>query len=159
MKLNKTQKILISVISCLGIGFLSGQITKNAITDWYPMVKKPFFNPPNWVFAPVWTILYIMMGISVALIWNKLENNNQVKTALKYFAVQLLLNSLWSILFFGLHSPALAFIEILILLTMIFKTYLEFKKINRIASNLLIPYLCWVAFATILNGSIWFLNK
>lgn len=159
MELNKTQKILICVVTCLGVGFLSGQITKSAITVWYPMIEKPFFNPPNWVFAPVWTMLFAMMGVSVALVWNKINDNALVKTALKYFAIQLVLNSLWSILFFGLHNPGLAFIEIILLWLMIYETFNQFKKIDQLASRLLIPYLAWVGFATILNGCIWFLNR
>jgi translocator protein len=159
MQLNKTQKILISVVTCLGIGFLSGQITKGAIKDWYPMITKPFFNPPNWVFAPVWTLLFVMMGISVALVWNKIEENSLVKTALKYFVIQLVLNFLWSILFFGLHNTGLALIEIILLWLMIYETYKQFLKIDKLAAKLLIPYLCWVGFATILNASIWFLNR
>jgi tryptophan-rich sensory protein len=159
MKLNKSQKIIILVVICLVLGFTSGLITKSAITDWYPTIKKPIFNPPNGVFGPVWTMLYIMMAVAAALIWNVIDSNKNAKTALKYFAIQLFLNVLWSILFFGLHNPAMAFIEIIILWALIFKTYIEFKKINTIAAYLLLPYLFWVSFATILNGSIWFLNK
>jgi translocator protein len=159
MQLNKTQKILISVVTCLGIGFISGQITKSAIIDWYPMIKKPFFNPPNWVFAPVWTMLYVIMAVGAALVWDKIDRNNLVKTALRYFVIQLVLNSLWSILFFGLHNPGLALIEIVLLWLMIYETYIQFGKIDKMAANLLIPYLGWVGFATILNASIWFLNK
>jgi tryptophan-rich sensory protein len=159
MQLNKTQKILISVVTCLGIGFISGQITKSAIIDWYPMIKKPFFNPPNWVFAPVWTMLYVMMAVAAALVWDKIDRNNLVKTALRYFVIQLILNSLWSILFFGLHNPGLALIEIVLLWLMIYETFIQFGKIDKLAANLLIPYLGWVGFATILNASIWFLNK
>jgi tryptophan-rich sensory protein len=159
MQLNKTQKILISVVTCLGIGFISGQITKSAIIDWYPMIKKPFFNPPNWVFAPVWTMLYVMMAVAAALVWDKIDRNNLVKMALRYFVIQLILNSLWSILFFGLHNPGLALIEIVLLWLMIYETFIQFGKIDKLAANLLIPYLGWVGFATILNASIWFLNK
>jgi translocator protein len=159
MQLNKIQKILISVVTCLGIGFISGQITKSAIIDWYPMIKKPFFNPPNWVFAPVWTMLYVMMAVAAALVWDKIDRNNLVKTALRYFVIQLILNSLWSILFFGLHNPGLALIEIVLLWLMIYETFIQFGKIDKLAANLLIPYLGWVGFATILNASIWFLNK
>jgi translocator protein len=159
MQLNKTQKILISVVTCLGVGFLSGQITKSAIIDWYPMIKKPFFNPPNWVFAPVWTMLYMMMAVAAALVWDKMKDNNLVKTALKYFVIQLVLNSLWSVLFFGFHNPGLALIEIVLLWLMIYETYVKFGKIDKLAANLLIPYLGWVGFATLLNGSIWFLNR
>ncbi len=159
MKLNKSQKTIILVVICLILGFTSGLITKSAVIDWYPTIKKPIFNPPNGVFGPVWTLLYIMMAVAAALIWNVIDSNNNAKTALKYFAIQLALNILWSILFFGLHNPAAAFIEIIILWLLIFKTYIEFKKINTIAAYLLLPYLFWVSFATILNGSIWFLNR
>ena len=121
---------------------------------------KPIFNPPNWVFAPVWTILYIMMGVAGGIVWTKIESDEEnVKKAFKFFLIQLGLNALWSFIFFYLHNPLLALIEIVILQLMIFETYSQFKKIDKTAGYLFIPYLAWVSFAMILNFSIWWLNK
>lgn len=153
-------RIVLVVMTCLVIGYLSGTVTRESITTWYPTLVKPVFNPPNWLFAPVWTILYAMMGVAGGLIWNHLETNREpVKKAFMFFIIQLGLNALWSYLFFGLHNPLLALIEIVLLWLMIFETYSQFKKIDRVAGMLLIPYLAWVAFATVLNASIWWLNR
>ena len=158
--MNKNTKILVCVASCLAIGFLSGQVTKNAIITWYPTINKPSFNPPNWIFAPVWSMLFTFMGIAAGLVWAKIDTNKEVvKKALLFFVIQLALNALWSYLFFGLQNPLLALIEIVLLLLMIFETYNQFSKIDKIAGYLFIPYLAWVGFALILNANIWFLNK
>ncbi len=160
MQLNKTTKIIILIILCLFIGFLSGQVTRDAITTWYPTIIKPSFNPPNWVFAPVWTLLYAMMGIAGGIVWSKIKTNPEmIKKALIFFVIQLALNSLWSFLFFGLHNPFLAFIEIIFLWTSIYITFVLFSRIDKTAAYLLIPYLAWVGFASILNGNIWWLNR
>jgi len=152
-------RIVLVVMTCLVVGYLSGTVTKDSIITWYPTLVKPVFNPPNWIFAPVWTLLYAMMGVAGGLIWNYLETDKEkVKKAFLFFIIQLGLNALWSYLFFGLHNPLLALIEIIILWLMIFETYNQFKSIDRVAGLLLIPYLLWVAFATILNASIWWLN-
>jgi tryptophan-rich sensory protein len=153
--MNKITKILVVVVTCLAIGYFSGMVTRSAITNWYPTLVKPVFNPPNWIFAPVWSMLYIMMGIAAGLVWSRIDFEKEaVKKALIFFAVQLALNALWSYLFFGLQNPMLAGIEIVILWLMIFETYTKFVKINKIAGYLLIPYLLWVSFATVLNASI-----
>ena len=142
------------------MGYFSGAVTREAITDWYPTLIKPSFNPPNSIFFPVWTALYIMMGIAAGLVWNKIEVQKEaVKKALIFFAIQLGLNALWSYLFFGLHNPMLAGLEIVVLWLMIYETYIQFSKINKIAGYLLVPYIAWVSFAAILNASIWWLNK
>ncbi|MFY8008748.1 MAG: TspO/MBR family protein, partial [Flavobacterium sp.] len=118
------------------------------------------FNPPNWIFAPVWTVLYILMGVAGGMIWNRIETDEAaVKKAFKFFIIQLGLNALWSYLFFGLHNPLLAFIEVILLWLMILETYNQFKKIDKTAALLLLPYLGWVSFATVLTGSIWWLNR
>jgi benzodiazapine receptor len=157
---NKITKILSVVVTCLVIGYFSGIVTQSAITDWYPTLIKPSFNPPNWIFAPVWSMLYVMMGVAAGLVWDRMDSNKEVvKKALIIFAIQLALNALWSYLFFGLHNPMLAGLEIIILWLVIYETYLHFSKINKIAAYLLIPYLAWVSFAMVLNGSIWWLNK
>ena len=153
-------RIVLVVMTCLVIGYLSGKVTQESITTWYPTLIKPVFNPPNWIFPIAWTILYIMMGVAGGLIWNYLESDQEkVKKAFTFFIIQLALNALWSYLFFGLHNPFLALIEIILLWLMIFETYTQFKKIDKVAGMLLIPYLAWVTFATVLNASIWWLNK
>ena len=153
-------RILLCVAICLAVGYLSSITTQSSIKTWYPTIEKPIFNPPNWVFAPVWTMLFILMGIAAGLVWNKLESNKElVKKGLLFFTIQLLLNALWSYLFFGLNNVLLALIEIILLWLMIFETYNQFKKIDKIAAYLLLPYLAWVSFATILNASIWWLNR
>jgi tryptophan-rich sensory protein len=121
---------------------------------------KPVFNPPNWIFAPVWTVLYILMGVAGGMIWNRIDTDEAaVKKAFQFFIIQLGLNALWSYLFFGLHNPMLAFIEVILLWLMILETYNQFKKIDKTAALLLLPYLGWVSFATVLTGSIWWLNR
>lgn len=153
-------KTFIAVVACLSVGYLSSFITRSAIANWYSTLEKPFFNPPNWLFAPVWTSLYILMGIALGIVWSKYQKNNaEVKNALQVFVFQLLLNALWSLLFFGLKNPLLAFIEIILLWLVIYETIKSFRKIDGLASKLLIPYLAWVSFASILNGSIWYLNR
>ena len=147
-------------MTCLVVGYLSGMVTRESITTWYPTLVKPFFNPPNWIFAPVWTALYIMMGFAGGIVWTKIDQDEKmVKKAFLFFIIQLGLNALWSFIFFYLHNPLLAFIEIILLLLVIFETYTQFKKIDKIAGYLFIPYLCWVSFAMILNASIWWLNR
>lgn len=157
--MQKIIKIVLVVLVCVSVGYLSGTVTRESITTWYPTLIKPVFNPPNWIFAPVWTLLYIMMGLAAGLVWNRYSENSLVKKALGFFAIQLGLNALWSYLFFGLHNPLLALIEIILLWLMIFETYNQFKKIDKVAGFLMLPYLAWVSFATILNASIWWLNK
>ncbi len=158
-KMNKIVRIALVVSTCLLVGFLSSKVTQQSISTWYPTLVKPVFNPPNWVFAPVWTLLFIMMGVAGGLVWNHLEENPEpVKKAFQFFIIQLGLNALWSYLFFGLQNPLLALIEIVLLWLMIFETFNQFKKINSTAAKLLIPYLAWVSFASLLNFSIWWLN-
>lgn len=158
--MNKITKILIVVVTCLAIGYFSGIVTRSSIETWYPTLIKPSFNPPNWVFAPVWSMLYIMMGVAAALVWDRMESDKEaVKRALLIFAIQLALNALWSYLFFGLHNLMLAGIEIVLFWLLIYETYIHFSKINKIAGYLILPYLAWVSFATVLNASIWWLNR
>jgi tryptophan-rich sensory protein len=158
--MSKIVKIAIAVAIGLGVGFGSSLVTQSSITTWYPTINKPSFNPPNEVFAPVWTILYVMMGVSAGLVWSKMEVVPVlVKKALWVFTIQLILNALWSFLFFGLQNPFLALAEIMLLWLMIFETIKLFKPIDALASKLMIPYLLWVSFAMVLNGSIWWLNS
>ena len=158
--MQKIVRIATVVTTCMIVGYLSGMVTRDSIVTWYPTLVKPIFNPPNWVFAPVWSLLYVMMGVSGGLIWAKLETDEMaVKGAFKLFVGQLALNAFWSYLFFGLHNPLLALIEILLLWLLIYETYTKFKVIDKVAGMLLLPYLAWVSFATLLNASIWWLNK
>lgn len=151
-------KLLVSVIGCELIGIAATPLTLSSIPTWYQTLQKPSFSPPNWVFGPVWTILYFLMGVAAYLVWIKGLEKRVVKTALSFFIAQLIFNFFWSILFFGLHSPILGLIDILILWILIVITVIKFYKISKTASYLLIPYLLWVSFATILNLAIVLLN-
>ena len=158
--MNKYVKILLCATTCIGVGYLSGMATQSSVTTWFPTLTKPSFNPPSWVFAPVWSLLYMMMGIAAGLVWNRIDYEKEVvKKALVFFVIQLALNALWSILFFGIRNPFLAFIEIILLWLMIYETYVQFGKIDKIAGYLFVPYILWVSFAAVLNGSIWWLNR
>jgi translocator protein len=157
--MQKYLRIIYIVAICLAVGYLSSLVTAESVKTWYPTLKKPFFNPPNWIFAPVWSLLYVLMGIAGGLVWNQLENNRElVKKGLFFFTAQLLLNAMWSYLFFGLHNILLAVIEIILLWLIVFETYLIFKKIDKTAANLFIPYILWISFATILTIFIYILN-
>ena len=149
--------LLISILIVFSFGFIGSFFTTSSITNWYAFINKPLFSPPNWIFGPVWTLLYILMGISAFLIWKK-RDNLKTKQAFIFYGIQLILNALWSIIFFGMHNPGLAFLEIIILWLFILITLIKFYKINKIAGLLFIPYLLWVSFASILNYAIWMLN-
>jgi tryptophan-rich sensory protein len=152
-------KLLLAVVVPLAIGGLSGFATSRGVETWYPTLAKPSFNPPAWVFGPTWTMLYILMGVALFLVWRQGLGTPGVRLALTLFAVQLTLNGLWSILFFGLQSPAWAFAEILVLWLAIIATLWAFRRVTQAAGWLLVPYLAWVSFAAVLNGSIWILNR
>ncbi|MEO0038134.1 MAG: Tryptophan-rich protein TspO [Bacteroidota bacterium] len=158
--MQKFVRIAVVLSTCLLVGYLSGMVTRDSITTWYPTLVKPSFNPPNWVFAPVWTILYIMMGVAGGMVWNRLEKDTEnVKKAFTFFIIQLALNAAWSVIFFYFHNPFLALIEVILFWLLIFETHIQFKKIDKTAGLLFIPYLAWVSFATVLNASIWWLNR
>ncbi|MBK7149713.1 MAG: tryptophan-rich sensory protein [Bacteroidetes bacterium] len=154
-------KKIIQLILCISlpmlIGGASGFATASSLSDWYLTINKPSFNPPNWVFGPVWTVLYLLMGISLFLIL-KSENAPRKRTAILVFLFQLTLNFWWSIIFFSLESPAWALLEIVLLWCSILLMIFVFRKINHTAAYLQIPYLVWVNFAAILNAAIWYLN-
>lgn len=158
--MNKYIKIAIALLVCLAVGYSASTVTRPSVETWYPTLIKPIFNPPNWIFMPMWTLLYILMAVAAGLVWDKIkEQNEAVKKALLFFIIQLTLNAIWSYLFFGLKNPLLALVEIVLLWLMIYETYFKFTKLNKTAGYLLIPYLAWVAFAGILNASIWWLNR
>ncbi len=146
------------IILCLAVSSVGGAITATSVDTWYQTLEKPSFNPPDWVFAPVWTALYILMGLAAWRIWRFRSIANTVK-ALSIFGVQLGLNLSWSILFFGLQRVDLALIEIFILLATIVLNAILFWRIDRLAGLIFVPYVLWVTFATILNASIWLLNE
>ncbi|HMB62462.1 MAG TPA: TspO/MBR family protein [Eudoraea sp.] len=155
---NKITHITIWVLICLLIGFLSSIATQSSVNDWYLSLNKPVFNPPNWIFAPVWTLLYILMGISAGIVSAMGFFHNRVKIALYYFGFQLLFNALWSVVFFGFRSAFWALLIILVLLALILATIRWFKAVSLLSAYLLIPYFLWVCFATALNYKIWEMN-
>ena len=152
-------KAIVCILLCLSAGGIGSAFTAPAIPTWYATLVKPSFSPPNGVFAPVWTLLYILMGLAAALVWQKGLRNPQVRTALVAFLVQLILNMLWSVLFFGLRSPLYGLVDILFLWVVILVTIAQFSKVSVPAALLLIPYILWVTFATGLNFGIFLLNK
>ncbi len=159
MTKNNFWKLVGSIAMCQGAGVVGSFFTVSAIGSWYQFLNKPAFSPPNWLFGPVWITLYALMGISFYLVWSGGLNKKGVKFALGFFVAHLFVNASWSIVFFGLHNISLAFAVILILLAMIVVLIKLFRPLNRLASNLLIPYLVWVSIATILNYSLLVLNK
>lgn len=140
-------------------GALGSLATISKIPTWYASLDKPFFNPPNWIFSPVWTTLYILMGIAAWLVWQKGWEKKEVKTALLIFMAQLVLNAVWSFIFFGQQQLLLAFFEIILLWLLIVLTIVKFWPLSRWAGWLLTPYLAWVSFASFLNLSVWWLNR
>ncbi|WP_048129801.1 MULTISPECIES: TspO/MBR family protein [unclassified Methanosarcina] len=152
-------RLLVSIILCQFVGAIGAIFTSSSLESWYLLLEKPAFNPPSWVFFPVWTTLYTFMGISLYFVWEKGLQQKEVKVGLFLFGLQLGLNILWSFLFFGLQSPYYAFLEIVLLWLSILLTAIQFWKISKTASYLLIPYLLWVSFATLLNYQIWVLNQ
>jgi tryptophan-rich sensory protein len=151
-------RLLVSLAVPQAVGILSGLVTARGVREWYPGLAKPSFNPPSWVFAPVWTALYLGMGIAAWLVWRKGLETPGVRVALAAFLVQLALNGVWSLLFFSVRSPGLAFVEILVLWTAIGVTTVLFFRQAAVAGWLMALYWAWVTFAAVLNFSIWRLN-
>ena len=164
MKLNNLFKLVIAIAVSELAGVIGSVFTISAIPTWYAGLVKPALNPPGWIFGPAWITLYALMGIAAFLIWSSYakasegQAKRQIKIALGVFGIQLFLNAIWSIIFFGLHNPFWAFIEIIILWLAILWTIFAFYKISRPAAYLLLPYIIWVSFAAYLNYSIWMLN-
>ena len=157
--MNKFLKYLLAIGICFLAGGIGSLFTVSAIPTWYAGLTKPFFSPPNWLFGPAWTTLYTLMGISVAMIWLKGLKNKKVRDAIVLFGIQLGLNAIWSPVFFGAKNLFVALIIIIFMWIYILKTILAFRKIDKIASYLLYPYIAWVSFASLLNLSVWLLNK
>ncbi len=158
MNKNNVFKFFVSIIICELAGIVGSLYTFDSIPNWYNYLIKSPLNPPSWIFGPVWTILYILMAISFFLVWKQGTDRREVKKAIYIFSLQLLLNTLWSILFFGLHSPILGLIEIVFMWLSILWTMIAFYKISKPATWLLLPYILWVSFASYLNFSVWWLN-
>lgn len=156
------KKLVISLLACQIAGAIGSIFTMASLGNWYSALIKPSFNLPSWVFGPVWTVLFLLMGYALYIVWNSKsktkEDRKAKKIALEMFASQLLLNIAWSAFFFGLHSPLAAFVNIIFLWAFIILTIMKFDKVSNSAAFILIPYLLWVTFAAILNFAIVLLN-
>jgi tryptophan-rich sensory protein len=158
MRTSTVVKVFIGILVCLGIGFIGSIATQSSVDTWFTTLNKPSFNPPSWLFAPVWTLLYIMMGVAAGIVWSRGFHHIWVQTALYHFGFQLVLNAAWSIVFFGYQSPLFALFIIIGLIVLVLLTYKWFKIVNTAAAYLLIPYILWLLFAAALNFEIWRLN-
>lgn len=150
--------LVLSILLCEAAGIIGSIFTIKSINTWYVLLNKPAFSPPNWLFGPVWTVLYLVMGVALYLVWREDGKKRNVFWAVRIFFVHLLLNASWSVVFFGLMNISGALIIITVLWLMILYLISRFMKINRTAAYLLYPYLAWVMFATVLNFSLWVLN-
>ena len=158
IKIHDWAKLLISIVIAEGVGFLSGLLIMG-YTDLYQNLQKPFFAPPGWLFGVVWPILYLLMGIAAYRIWRLGIEKTEVKEALKFYGIQLVLNFLWSPIYFRFGQRGLALVVLFILLILILLTFSKFYQLDRVAGYLLIPYLIWVGFALLLNYETWQLNR
>jgi translocator protein len=152
-------KLIIALIIPQVVAASGAYFTVTGIGSWYQSLDKPSWNPPNWVFGPVWTTLYVLMGIALYLVWRSKASEKQKRWAITFWGIQLFLNFLWSFLFFGQEQILGALLEIIILWLFILLTIFAFARINKGAAWLLVPYICWVSFAAILNYTIWDLNR
>jgi benzodiazapine receptor len=161
MRLNSFFKLIIAIAVCEFAGLIGSFFTTLSISTWYAGLARPQFSPPNWIFAPVWTMLFALMGISLFLVWkndSSIDSKKRKRGGIILFFIQLFLNVLWSVIFFGLHNPGAAFAELIALWLAIFAAIIAFYKISKSAAWLLVPYVIWVSFAGYLNYSIWVLN-
>ena len=154
-----TLRLIISILLCQLAGFVGSIFTRASVSTWYVTLNKPSFTPASWVFSPVWISLYFLMGISAFLVWNQGLEKREVKAALIFFGIQLILNIFWSAAFFGLRSPFAGLIVIVALWIFILMTILYFFRVSSTAGVLLLPYIGWVSFAAILNASLFFMNR
>lgn len=157
--MNNTLKLIIAVVVSELAGIIGTFFTISAIPNWYTTLTKPALNPPSWIFGPVWTTLYAFMGIAAFLVWKKGWDRKDVQKALAVFGLQLVFNAVWSIIFFDLHDPLWALVDITLMWLAIVWTMVLFYKISKPAMWLLVPYILWVIFAAYLNYSIWILNS
>jgi tryptophan-rich sensory protein len=151
-------KLVICLAAPLLVGVVGAAFTRESVQTWYPTLQKPWFTPPGWVFGPAWTVLYVLMGVAAFLVWRAGWERRAVRVALGCFLAQLVLNGLWSPAFFGLRSPLAGWVVLVLLVPAILATVLEFRRVSTAAAWLLIPYLLWTGFATVLNASILILN-
>lgn len=151
-------KLAAAILLCVIMGSIGSLVTITGPGSWYATLHKPFFAPPNWVFAPMWITLFVLMGIALYLVWESGIKHRDVQVALGVFGMQFLLNVIWSFLFFGLRSPILGLVDILLLWVMIVATIAVFYRVNKSATYLLVPYIAWVSLASALNGAIYFMN-
>ena len=158
MKLKLWIYITFGITLCLGVGLMASLATQTSVNTWYQTLEKPFFTPPSWIFAPVWSFLYILMGIALGRVIFFINYNKLDRISLYYFGGQLLINGLWSFIFFGLRNPILGLLVIVILLFLIQRTIKWLRAIDRLSAQILYPYFIWVIFATLLNAGIVFLN-
>ncbi|MGB9301314.1 MAG: TspO/MBR family protein [Anaerolineae bacterium] len=158
-RLREVLRLVVSIVACQLAGGIGAIFTTPAIPTWYASLNKPSFNPPNTVFFPVWTTLYTLMGIAAFMVWRKGLHERRVRVALGIFVIQLVLNTAWTIIFFGLYSLFGAVIAIVFLWIAILINIVTFWRISKVAGALLIPYILWVSFAGILNISVWMLNR
>lgn len=159
MKIGDIYRLMVSIIIVEAVGGIGAIFTTPAIPVWYASLKKSSLNPPNWIFGPAWTILFLLIGVSLFLIWRQAIAGENVRLAITVFVFQIALNVLWSIIFFGLKLPLAGFVEIIVLWIVILANTIVFYRISAAAGLLLIPYLCWVGFASYLNLSVYLLNK
>jgi len=158
MRTTNVFRLVVAILVCQLAGIVGSVFTRASIPTWYQALQKPAFTPANWLFAPVWTMLFLLMGVSLYLIWREGLAERQARIAVSIFGTQLVLNIFWSFLFFKLQSPIYGFVEIVILWLAILLTVIYFLRISRTASLLLLPYLFWVSFAAVLNFYIMKLN-
>lgn len=156
--MNDVVKLVIAIVVSELAGIIGGVATASSVSTWYVALRKPPFTPPSWVFGPVWTTLYAMMGVAAWLVWRMGLEKPTVRTALTIFLVQLALNTLWSLIFFGLRAPGWAFLEIIFLWSAIVLTTVRFFRLSIVAGALMLPYIAWVSFASVLNYYLWRLN-
>jgi len=156
--MNNTFKLIIAIIIPVAVGAISGFFTATGVESWYQTINKPSWNPPGWIFGPVWTTLYVMMGIALFLVWKSDSSDVLKKTAIALFAIQLILNFFWSFIFFDQQQIGWALVEIIVMWFFILLTIFAFGNVSKLAAWLLVPYISWVSFATILNYTIWKLN-
>ena len=150
--------LVVFIFICFSAAALGSVSTSSSLKSWYPTLKKPSWNPPNYLFAPVWTVLYLLMAVSAWMVWQRVSHQG-ISVPITLFLIQLLLNAAWSVIFFGLQSPRWAFVEVLCLWVAIACTMISFWSVSTLAAVLMLPYLAWVSFAAYLNGVIWRLNR
>jgi tryptophan-rich sensory protein len=158
MKISDLIKLTVSILFCFLAGAVGSVATYPNIQTWYAALNKPFFNPPNWVFGPVWTALYLLMGIALFIVWQKSSENKEARPLVLLFLLQLALNCLWSIIFFGQHLLFWASFEIVVMWSLILLFIIKSYKVSKLASWLMVPYILWVSFASVLTIAVWMLN-